>query len=67
MKRTKDPKIRRTVPKKMVWYEDYHGCKCTYIADTKQEMPGSCPYHLNIRRRCMEIPDVEFERGFVQS
>lgn len=60
-------KMRRTVPKKMVWYEDYHGCKCTYIADTQQELPSCCPIHDNNKRRHEQIPDVGFVRGFVQS
>jgi len=60
-------KMRRTVPKKMVWYEDYYGCKCTYITDTQHELPGHCPNHLYVRKNHMQIPDVGFERGLVKA
>lgn len=50
---------------KMVWYEEYRICACSFIAIEKRDLPGYCPRHFNDKRRVVRIPDVGFELGYV--
>lgn len=49
---------------KMIWYEEYKTCSCTFIADKKEDLPGYCPRHFHDKRRRMKLPDNDFERGY---
>lgn len=48
-------------PETMAWYEEYQTCSCSFIAKTRDELPGYCQKHGTDKKRRRRIPDQDYK------